>query len=130
MLGDYFDKNCADIHEELFRDLYISTLTKEEKVKMGECYVMKLNFAFDFTSLETMNRDFNYHINAHIERFCDEYSIPIDSGVINNDSASITFQKIVKKLRNKNFVVIIDEYDRSMNELLFNNTTQQLKKMK
>jgi hypothetical protein len=42
--------------------------------------------------------------------------------MINENSASISFVNVAKKLKNKNFVVIIDEYDRSINQLLFANT--------
>jgi hypothetical protein len=130
MLGDYFDKNCKGIHKDLFRDLYIATLPDEEKVKMGECYVMKLNFAFNFKSQKTIFRDFNKHINTKIKYFCKQYRIPMDNGMIDNDSASASFENVATELVNENFIVIIDEYDRSMNELLFTTTFSNATKKK
>jgi hypothetical protein len=112
MLEQYYDINCTDTFEDVFKDTYI---LDNPTPKKNSYHIMRFDFsAVDITDYE---RSFRNHISITLEFFLINYKIDLD---LNFDNPIDCLEKILKyfKSTDKQLYILIDEYDNFVTKLL------------
>jgi hypothetical protein len=112
MLEQYYDINCLDTFESVFKDTYI---LDNPTPKKNSYHIMRFDFsAVDITDYE---RSFRNHISITLEFFLINYKIDLD---LNFDNPIDCLEKILKYFQstNKQLYILIDEYDNFVTKLL------------
>jgi hypothetical protein len=112
MLEQYYDINCTDTFENVFKDTYI---LNNPTPKKNSYHIMRFDFsAVDITDYE---RSFRNHITITLEFFLINYKIDLD---LNFDNPIDCLEKILKYFQStdKQLYILIDEYDNFVTKLL------------
>jgi hypothetical protein len=112
MLEQYYDVNCLDTFENVFKDTYI---LNNPTPKKNSYHIMRFDFsAVDITDYE---RSFRNHITITLEFFLINYKIDLD---LNFDNPIDCLEKILKYFQStdKQLYILIDEYDNFVTKLL------------
>ena len=122
MLSSYYDVNKKDEFDELFSGLWIGDENNWTPGK-NQYYVLKLDFSIQVDgTADDINQQLHTKINTTIEGFLECYGMGGEVSINQNDSFD-TYQKLIQLLvkRKGKLMVLIDEYDRFANKLMFEN---------
>jgi hypothetical protein len=112
MLEQYYDINCTNTFESVFKDTYI---LDNPTPKKNSYHIMRFDFsAVDITDYE---RSFRNHISITLEFFLINYKIDLN---LNFDNPIDCLEKILKYFQStdKQLYILIDEYDNFVTKLL------------
>jgi hypothetical protein len=112
MLEQYYDINCTDTFENVFKDTYILS---NPTPKRNSYYIMRFDFsAVDITDYE---RSFRNNINSTISSFLRRYNINIEYD-LNNPIDNLRSLLDYCFENSISIYVLIDEYDNFVTKLL------------
>jgi hypothetical protein len=112
MLEQYYDINCLDTFESVFKDTYI---LDNPSPKKNSYHIMRFDFsAVDITDYE---RSFRNHISLRLNSFVDKYNLNIE---LEFDNPIDNMEKVLEYCFKKSISIylLIDEYDNFVTKLL------------
>ena len=120
MLHCYLDVNQADRFDELFGGTNIHKRKANLKHR-NRYHVVKFDFSVDVTNTDVMaiKKEFDQEIENAIEDFCLYYDVSYGSMT----TPLSKLERVVKNvaiIKGADVFVLVDEYDRFANELMFN----------
>nr|CAG4715403.1 unnamed protein product [Naegleria fowleri] len=121
MLQSYYDINKKEQFNELFDGLWIGDPKNQTSLK-NEYYILNLDFSVEVDgSPENIKQALHESINADIARFLTIYNLEDDIPKIISPDALISFENLVTTMikHKSKLMVLIDEYDRFANKLMF-----------
>jgi hypothetical protein len=113
MMKHYYDINCEDRFEDLFKGLWIHDKPTDLRTSFHVLH-LDLSIAVD----GDIHAKFTNRVNNSISECCCKYGLSSEDVVTKGDAESSLF-RLALKFRGKNFMVLIDEYDRFANALMF-----------
>jgi hypothetical protein len=112
MLEQYYDINCTDTFESVFKDTYILSNPTPKK---NSYHIMRFDFsAVDITDYE---RSFRNHISLRLNSFVDKYDLNIK---LEFDNPIDNMEKVLEYCFKNSISIylLIDEYDNFVTKLL------------
>jgi len=113
MMGYYYDLNYKDDFDELFGGLWIH---KNPTSLRSSSHVLHLNMAVPTDG--DLHENLTKRVNIGVEDCCRRYGLDVQS-VVEEKHASISMRNLARKFWGEKFMILVDDYDRFANQLLF-----------
>jgi hypothetical protein len=120
-LQAFYDiKTTKEQYDKWFAGLYIKD--KGTALQARSYHVLDLSLDFPTRSPDKMDDEFNLRIRKQVEQYLHKYGMPKNKAIklLKGADAARCLEKFVNFVANKNgrVLVLIDEYDRAMNNLM------------
>ena len=114
MMKHYYDVNNKTNFDELFGGLWIHQNPTKLRTSF---HILYFNFSTILVNEKVESNFFN-RVNGSVQWCCERYGLTAQN-IVNEEDALDSVLALASEFEGKNFMILIDEYDRFANSLMF-----------